>query len=71
MALQIADVVTDATHAELAEVREILANLRGIEVKLLGQRLRGDRLNTSRLEFIQAAEIHRKAIGRELRNLIG
>ena len=43
VALQIADVVADAADAELAEVGEILANLRGVQVELLGQRLRRDR----------------------------
>ena len=38
---QLLDVVADAAHAELAERREVLADLRGVEVKLLGQRLRG------------------------------
>src|SRR6185503_16557825 len=42
VALQIADVVTDAAHAELAEVREVLPYLRGVEVELLRERLRGD-----------------------------
>src|SRR5262245_23077671 len=32
MALQILDVVPNPTHAELAEIREILTDLRGIEV---------------------------------------
>ena len=38
MAPQLLDVVADAADAELAKVGEILANLRGIEVELLGQR---------------------------------
>ena len=41
---QVLDVVADAADAELAEIREVLANLRGVEVELLGQRLRRDRL---------------------------
>src|SRR5688572_30129387 len=36
---QFLDVIADAAHAELAEVREILANLGGVEMELLGERL--------------------------------
>ena len=43
--LQIADVVADAADAELAEVGEVLADLRGVQVELLGERLRRDRLH--------------------------
>src|SRR3954470_18745363 len=35
---QIGDVIADAAYAELAEVREVLANLRGVEMELLGER---------------------------------
>ena len=49
--LQILDVVADAAHAELAEVREVLANLRGVEMELLGQRLRRDRLDAGGVEL--------------------
>ena len=42
MAAQVLDVVADAAHAELAEIGEVLANLRGVQMKLLGQRLRRD-----------------------------
>ena len=37
--LQTRDVVADATNAELAEVREVLPHLGGIEVEALGQLL--------------------------------
>src|SRR5947209_8168210 len=70
MALQIAHVVADAAHAELAEVREVLANLRRIEVILLRQRLRADRADPRVLERIEAAQIHRKTVRGELRNLV-
>ena len=36
---KILDVVTNAADTELAEVRQILANLRGVEVELLGEGL--------------------------------
>ncbi len=42
VALELLDVVADAAHAELAEVREVLPNLRGVQMELLGQRLRRD-----------------------------
>ena len=43
VAPQLLDVVADAADPELAEVREILPNLRRVEVKLLGERPRGHR----------------------------
>ena len=49
--LEIADVVADAADAELAEVRQVLANLRGVQVELLGERLRGNRLDAGRFEL--------------------
>ena len=39
MPLEIADVVADAANAEFTEVGEVLANLRGVQTKLLRQRL--------------------------------
>src|SRR5262245_50044183 len=39
---QFLDVVADTSHTELTKVREVLANLRRVEMKLLGQRLRRD-----------------------------
>ena len=48
VAPQILDVVADAADAELAEVGQILANLRGVQVELLGERLRRDRLRRRR-----------------------
>ena len=70
VALQIADVVADAAHAELAEVREVLADLRGVQVELLGERLRGDRLDAGALELVEAAQVDRQAVGGELGDLI-
>ena len=71
MALQIADVVADAADAELAEVGEVLANLRGVEMELLGERLRRDRADAGFLEHVEAAQVHRKPVGGELGDLIG
>ena len=70
VALQIADVVADAADAELAEVGEVLADLRGVEVKLLGERLRRDGADAGVLEHVQAAQVDGKPVGGELRNLI-
>ncbi len=39
VAAQILDVIADAADAKLTEVGEVLANLRRIQVELLGQRL--------------------------------
>src|SRR5262249_32914875 len=71
MALQIADVVPDAADAELAEVREVLADLRGVEMKLFRERLRGDCADAGVFERVEAAQVDGKAIGRELGYLIG
>ena len=48
--LQVADVVADAADAELAEVGEVLADLRRVEVELLGERLRRDGANARVVE---------------------
>ena len=51
VALQIADVVADAADAELAEIREVLADLRRVQVELLGERLRGNRADAGAVEL--------------------
>ena len=68
---EVADVVADAAHAELAEVREVLADLRGVQVELFGERLRRNGANARLLELIQAAQVDRQPIGRELGDLFG
>ena len=70
VALQIADVVADAADAELAEVGEVLADLRGVEVKLLGERLGRDRADAGVLERVEAAQVDGKPVGGELGDLI-
>src|SRR5262245_6137924 len=37
---QVADVIADTADTELTEVREVLSNLRGVQMELLGERLR-------------------------------
>ena len=63
---QLLDVIADATDAELAEIGEILANLRRVQVELLGQRLRRDRLHAGIVERIEAPQVDRQAIGGQL-----
>ena len=71
VAAQLLDVVADAADAELAEVREVLADLRGVEVELLGQRLRRHRAHAGRVERVQAAQVDRQPVGRQLGNRLG
>ena len=63
---QLLDVIADAAHAEFAEIGEILANLRGVQVELLGQRLRRNRLHAGIVERIQAPQVDRQPIGGQL-----
>ena len=69
MAFQVADVVADAADAELAEVGEVLADLRGVQVELFREPLRRDGLHAGRFELVQAAQVDRQAIGGELGDL--
>ena len=55
--LEFFHVVAHAANAELAEVREILPDLRGVQLKLLGQRFGGNRFDAGRVERIQAAQV--------------
>ena len=66
MAPQILDVIADAADAELAEVGEVLANLRGVQVELLGQRLRRDGPHAGGVERVQAAQVDREPVGGQL-----
>ena len=68
MRLELLDVVADAAHAELAEVREVLPDLRGVQVELLGERLARDRLHAGGVERVQAAQVDRQPAGRQLRD---
>src|SRR5439155_14066987 len=62
MPLEIADVVADAADAELAEIREVLPDLRRVEVKLLGEGLRRDRLDAGVFERRETPQIDRQPI---------
>ena len=68
MTAKLLDVVADTPHAELAEIREVFPNLRGVEVELLGKSLRRDGSHARGIERVQAAQIHRQPVGRELRD---
>src|SRR5204862_4183240 len=70
VALEVADVIADATHTEFAEVGEVLADLGRIEVELVGQRLRRDRPDPGALEQVETAQVNRQAVGGELGNLV-
>ena len=70
VAPQLLDVVADAAHAELAEIREVLADLRGVEVELLGERLRRDGLDAGRVERVEATQVDRQPVGRQLGDLL-
>ena len=71
MPAQFLDVIADAAHAELAEVREVFSDLRRVEVELFGKRLRGNRLHAGGIELVETAQVHRQAIGGEFRHLLG
>ena len=71
VAPQILDVIADAADPELAEIREVLANLRRVQVELLRQRLGGNRLDTGGIELVQATQVDGQAIGGQFRHLIG
>src|SRR5215467_4717393 len=64
MLAQILDVISDAAHAEFAEIGQVLANLRRIEIELVGHRLRRDGLYLEDRQFVQAAQIYRETICR-------
>ena len=71
MALEIAHVVADTADAELPEIRQVFPDLGGVEMKLLGQRLRRDRADARAFEHVQAPEVDGQTVGGELRHLIG
>ena len=68
--LEILDVIADAAHAELAEVREVFPNLRGVQMELMRERLRRNGLHPVRVERVEAPQIDRQPIGGELRDLV-
>ena len=71
MTLEIAHVIADAAHAEFAEVGEVLANLSRVQAKLLRQRLGRNRADAAVVEHVEAPQVDRQAVGRELGHLVG
>ena len=59
MAFEIADVIADAADAELAEVREILPDLRRVQMELVRERLGRNRPDAGALEQVETAEVNR------------
>ena len=57
------DVVADAALAELAEARQVAADLRGVDVGVLRQLLRGDRLLAHLAGLRQHLQVARQARG--------
>ena len=57
------DPVADAALAELAEAREVAADLGRVDVRVLGELLRGDRLAAHLARLDQDLEIAREARG--------
>src|SRR5437867_11359261 len=64
--LELGDVVADAARAELAETSQVLADLRGVEVKALRHLMRRHGALTDRFEVGEATEINRQAPGGQL-----
>ena len=67
---QLGDVVANAADAELAEVRQVLADLRRSEVELFRQGLRGDGLDPAGGKLVETPEIDREPVCCQLRNLV-
>ena len=71
MLLEERHVVADPAHAELPEVREVLPDLGGVEMELLGELARGHGLDSGLLQGVQAAQVDRQAVGRQARDMGG
>src|SRR5204863_9239921 len=66
--LQTRDVVADAAHTELAEIREVFPDLGRVQAEPLRQLLRRDGLDPVLLELLQAARVDGQATHRHLGN---
>jgi hypothetical protein len=60
---QVFDVVTDTTNAKLTKVTKIFPDLRGVQIKLLRQRLRRDRLDSRSMKRVEATKVNTQAAG--------
>jgi hypothetical protein len=65
IAAQVLDVIAHSTNAELAEVRKVLSNLRGVELIPFGERLGRNRLHPGCIQLVEAPEVHGQAVGGE------
>jgi len=63
LAEQAVDRVADAPLAELAEVRKVAANLRRVDVRVIGDLLRGDPVLTHLLRLRENLQIARETCG--------
>src|SRR2546429_1936641 len=69
LGLEPRDVVADAANAELAEVGEVLSDLRRVEIEPVRQLLRGHGLDAVLLELQQASGVDRETTDRHLGDL--
>jgi hypothetical protein len=63
------NVVSKAACAELAEIRQVLAQLRGLNTGGLGERVTRNGANAIALEALQATKIDRKPVDSFARDL--
>src|SRR6185437_4169517 len=58
MTAQVVDEVSGAPHAKFTEITEVFANLRRIQIELLGEFLRRNGSDAGGREFVQAAQVY-------------
>src|SRR5437773_12329186 len=68
MFAQIVDKVSGAAHPKLAEVTQILSNLRRIKIELLSQFLRRDGLDSGSIQLVEATQVNAESVRGELRD---
>ena len=66
MESQIFDEITGAAHAKLAKVTKVFANLRRIQIELLGEVLRRDCLDSRSGQLVQATQVNAQTVRGEL-----
>src|SRR4030095_13648859 len=60
---QVCDIIANAAHAKLAKVTKIFPGVRGVEIKLLGQRLRRNSFDPGSVKRIEAPQVNTQAAG--------
>src|SRR5712664_1594264 len=68
LGLEAGDVIADAAHAELPEISEVLAHLRGVQIEPVRHLLRGDGLDAVLLQLEQAPRVDGETMDRHLRD---